>query len=74
MTQLLTDVNMIKNDVNRLEIDPAGDDPWARRRTTASAESPDVRGGIGLPADEPAGETSCGGAICQPVLSGSAVI
>ena len=34
------------------------DDPWARsRRPAASAEQHGVQGGIGLPADEPAGET-----------------
>ena len=60
MTQPLADVDTIQNDIDMLKANSASDDPWARRRTTASAESADFRGGIGLPADEPAGETSRG--------------
>ena len=39
----------------------AGDDPWARRRHTASAEQRDVRGAMGAHADDGShAETSCG--------------
>ena len=40
----------------------AGDDPWARaRRSAASSDQRDVRGGMAPPADEPSpGETSRG--------------
>ena len=37
----------------------ASDDPWAWKKRMASAECDDVRGAIGVHADEPAGETSC---------------
>ena len=60
MDQLLADVETIRHDVNSLKAGSASDYPWIRRRTTASAEPPDVRGGIGFSADEPAGETSRG--------------
>ena len=57
MKQLLIDFDQLKI----LAASSASDDPWIRRRPAANAEPRDVRGGIGLPADEPAGETSLGG-------------
>ena len=61
MTQLLADVDTIQNELNRLKLSSAGDDPWARRRTTESAERRDVREGMAPAADEPSpGETSRG--------------
>ena len=62
MTLLLADIGTVKNDVNMLKvsINSAGDDPWARRQPTASAESPDVCGGIDIHADEVNTKTSRG--------------
>ena len=57
MDELLADVAALKDAAARF----ASDDPWARaQRPGASAKLRDVRGDIGLPADEPASETSRG--------------